>query len=92
MNTPKEFFTPQMKGRIKSYLARESEPLPKLVKYLRTMGEKYGYSKEELQLIVLQAKKESVDPFLNPGSGFYQPQRLDRYHKLCEFLGLRVNF
>ena len=82
-----EFFIPQIKGRIESYIAREKEPLSKLVKYIRTMQAKYEINMDELSKILNQVKK-SIDPFLDPHEGLYRPERLDRYNKLREELGI----
>ncbi|OYT57295.1 MAG: hypothetical protein B6U76_01365 [Desulfurococcales archaeon ex4484_217_2] len=87
----KKFFIPQIKGRIVSYVVRESEPLDKLVKYVRTMCKKYGITLEDLRQILVEVKKESVEPFLDSSRTFYQPIRLVRFEKLCRELGIEVN-
>ena len=87
----RKFFIPQIEGRIRSYVAREPEPLPKLVKYIRTMCRKYGITAQDLQRSLTNVKKESVDPFLDASRGLYQPKRLARFNELCRELGLKVN-
>lgn len=89
--TQKKFFRPQILGRIQSYLARESEPHEKLIKYLKTMRDKYGFTEQELKEMLEKAKRESVDPFLKPKGLLYQPQRLDRYRELRKALSARFN-
>lgn len=87
----RKFFIPQIEGRIRSYVARELEPLPKLVKYIRTMRRKYRITVQDLQRILTNVKKESVDPFLDHSKGIlYQPKRLARLDELCQELGLKV--
>jgi len=79
----KEFFISQIKGRMASYVARETEPLDKLVKYIKTMCERYGVTSQELQRILNEIRSESVDPFLEPSKGIlYQPGRLARFENL----------
>ena len=46
------------------------------------MCDKYGFTRQELKTILTEAKRESVDPFLEPDTSMYQPERLGRYHKL----------
>ena len=86
----RKFFIPQIKGRIASYVAREKEPLSKLVRYIKTMCEKYAITNKDLRQILTEIKSESVVPFLEPSKGLlYQPKRLARFENLCRELGLR---
>ena len=80
---PKEFFIPQVRGKVRAYVVRGSEPLTKLVKYLSTMTRKYQIYPQEVQQIMDEVKCESVDPFQDPRKGaLYQPQREWRYREL----------
>jgi len=87
----RKFFLPQIKGRIASYVARETEPLDKLVKYIKTMRRKYGITSQDLLQILAEVKIETVDPFLDPSKAtLYQPKRLSRFESLCRELRVKV--
>jgi len=82
----KELLLAQIKGRIQSYIAREKEPITKIVKYIKTMIQKHGITKEEIKQILQQVKQETIEPFLNPQSPLYRPERLERYKRLLKEL------
>lgn len=47
---------------------------------------------EDLQRILVEIRRETVDPFLEPSKGkLYQPKRLTRFESLCQELGLKVS-
>jgi len=87
----RKFLILQIKGRVVSYVAREPEPLSKLVKHVRTMCKRYRIALEDLKQILIEVKKESVEPFLDSSRTFYQPIRLVRFERLCRELGIKVD-
>jgi len=82
----------QIKGRIESYVGREKEPLSKLTKYIKTMCIKYQITDQELKQILKEVESEIVKPFLKYSGGLlYQPERLDRFKKLCQELEIVID-
>ena len=71
-----------VKGKIQSYVARESEPISKIIKYIKTLSKKYGITTPDLRQIIDEVKRETVEPFS------YQPSRLERLSKLTVHLNL----
>jgi len=72
---------------------RESEPLDKLVKYIRTMCERRGISWEDVIRILKEIWEERVRRYLDPPRGvFYQPKRRERFESLCRKLSIKFEF
>ncbi|MHA1595518.1 MAG: hypothetical protein ACTSXX_12400 [Candidatus Baldrarchaeia archaeon] len=93
MQTPKELYLAQIKGRIGSYVERESEPLSKLVRYIRTMCERRGINWEDIRKILKEVWEERVKRYLDPSRGvFYQPKRRERFESLCRELSIKFEF
>jgi len=89
--TARDIYIVQTKRKMTSYIAREKEPLSKLVKFIKTRCEKKGIPLQDLQKILTEIKRESVEPFLDRSKKSYQPERLTRYENLCKELGVKVN-
>ncbi|MFQ5881776.1 MAG: hypothetical protein ACE5I9_04805 [Candidatus Methylomirabilales bacterium] len=74
------------KGKLRSYVAREEEPLSKVAKTVKTLRETGHITSGQVERMVQEVFNESVQPFLGPP--YRQPERQKRFDDLKDALGL----